>query len=122
MQGAAVLRGRCQGDQMRHGDLVGNVGAIDVGDRVERARLFQRAAVRRRIRGMRQPHAALDGLAQVVKHDQGRHCHRHNDHAEHQGLAMLKGLWRTSKHLHFASVALPVKDFNERAFACAPAF
>ncbi|MNV39159.1 hypothetical protein D3C71_1307290 [compost metagenome] len=122
LQGVDVLRGCAKRDQMRHGDLMGDLRAVDVSDGVERARLLKRAAVGCRIRRMGQAAACLHRLAQVVQDDEGGRGHRHHQHAQDQRLALLMDGHHERMCSQFASAALPVKDLSDRALVCAAAF
>ncbi|WP_248293275.1 hypothetical protein [Achromobacter sp. Bel] len=61
---------------------MGDLGPVDIGDGIQRARLLKRAAIGSRIRSVRQPDPAFDRLAQVVEHNQGRHGDRRDQHAQ----------------------------------------
>ncbi|CFP67866.1 Uncharacterised protein [Bordetella pertussis] len=114
------LRESCpgsQGCQMRQRDLVADLGAMYVGQQVQRARLDHGPAVGGGIRRPQQLRPCAGALAQPVQ-GQPRHAgQRHERQAQRQCLARLARDGRASRP-HLAPWALPVNDLSERARVC----
>ncbi|MFY1991336.1 hypothetical protein ACOTCR_18860 [Achromobacter xylosoxidans] len=81
---------RClQGHQMCHRDLVGDQRAVCVGQQIQSAGLRKRAAIRGRVRRVRQAHPRLDHASHAMQHCQRRNGHGKQQQARYQRLAAL---------------------------------